>query len=232
MASAAYEIAWVSERHLRVSVGADTSAATNGRVRGACAALRGAGLPGLIDVTPAYATVLVTFDVGAVEAGSAEQRVRGALEQARDAGEAAPGRSVEIPVCYEGGFAPDIGDVARLHGTSMREVAAMHSGGAYLVQFLGFSPGFAYLGGLPAGLATPRLERPRTRVPAGSVGIAGEQTGIYPHATPGGWRLIGRTPLRMFDAERDPPALLAMGDRVRFVPIDSARFAALAAEEH
>ena len=107
---------------------------------------------------------------------------------------------------------------------SPADVAALHSGVEYFVDFIGFTPGFPYLGGVPARLATPRLDQPRTRVPAGSVGIAGNQTGIYPSATPGGWRLIGRTPLRIFDAARDPATRLQMGDRVRFIPIDPPQF--------
>jgi inhibitor of KinA len=110
--------------------------------------------------------------------------------------------------------------VAEHNGLSVEEVVSFHSGATYTVYMLGFAPGFAYLGGMPRAIATPRLETPRTLVPVGSVGIAGEQTGIYPIATPGGWRLIGRMPLKLFDPERDPPTLLQAGDMVRFLPMD------------
>jgi len=110
--------------------------------------------------------------------------------------------------------------VAEHNGLSVEEVVRIHSAATYLVYMLGFSPGFAYLGGMPEAIAAPRLETPRTLVPVGSVGIAGEQTGIYPIASPGGWRLIGRTPLKLFDPERDPPTLLQAGDMVDFVPMD------------
>ena len=125
---------------------------------------------------------------------------------------------VEIPVRYGGDDGPDLADVARSASLDDEEVARRHAGAMYTVGFIGFSPGFAYLLGLPGELATPRLETPRTRIPAGSVGIGGPYTGVYPRATAGGWRLIGRTEAGLFNATRDPPALLAPGDRVRFVP--------------
>ena len=125
-------------------------------------------------------------------------------------------RVVEIPVCYGGGHGPDLDEVADHHGLAPADVVDIHVRGEYRVYMIGFAPGFAYLGGLAARIATPRRAEPRSLVPAGSVGIGGSQTGIYPLASPGGWRLIGRTPLRMFDATRLPPALLGVGDRVRF----------------
>ena len=128
-------------------------------------------------------------------------------------------RIVEIPVEYGGQAGPDLPDVAKLSGLSQDEVVRRHSQARYLVYFLGFVPGFAYLGGLPDAIAVPRLPAPRKRVEAGSVGIAGSQTGVYPVPTPGGWRLIGRTPLTIFSATREPGALLALGDEVRFRPV-------------
>lgn len=128
-----------------------------------------------------------------------------------------PGRDVEIPVHYGGEYGPDIASVAAHTGLSIRELVQQHSAAHYLVYFLGFQPGFAYLGGLPPALATPRLAEPRLKVPAGSVGIGGSQTGIYPAASPGGWQLIGRTDLRLFDVHQSPPSTLLPGDCVRFV---------------
>lgn len=127
-----------------------------------------------------------------------------------------PGRNVEIPVHYGGEFGPDLATVAAHTGLSMRDLVEQHSAAHYLVYFLGFQPGFAYLGGLPPSLATPRLAEPRLKVPAGSVGIGGSQTGIYPAASPGGWQLIGRTEVRLFDVTQSLPSVLLPGDCVRF----------------
>jgi inhibitor of KinA len=130
-------------------------------------------------------------------------------------------------VCYGGEFGPDLSDAAALHNLTPEQAIEAHASATYTVCFLGFAPGFAYLGGLPDALATPRLPTPRRRVPAGSVGIAGHQTGVYPFSTPGGWRLIGRTPLKMFRPDREAMCLLAIGDRVRFTPVSRERFTAL-----
>ncbi|WP_456452804.1 5-oxoprolinase subunit PxpB [Thermococcus sp.] len=133
-------------------------------------------------------------------------------------------RVVEIPTAYGGEFGPDIEFVARHNGLTVDDVVEIHSKPLYRVYMLGFTPGFAYLGGMDERIATPRLERPRLKVPAGSVGIAGKQTGIYPIESPGGWRLIGRTPLRLFTPEKDPPTLLQPGDYIRFVPVSEEEF--------
>jgi inhibitor of KinA len=133
-------------------------------------------------------------------------------------------RLVEIPVCYGGSLGPDLTDLAEQHNLSTDEVVRLHSSAVYLVYMVGFMPGFAYLGGLPERIATPRRASPRTAVPAGSVGIGGQQSGVYPLESPGGWNLIGRTPLQIFDITRDEQTLLATGDRVRFVPITLRRF--------
>lgn len=127
-------------------------------------------------------------------------------------------RQIDIPVMYGGEAGPDLGEVARHCGMSERDVVALHSSVDYVVWFLGFQPGFPYMGGLPERLATPRRAEPRLLVPAGSVGIGGSQTGIYPLPSPGGWQLIGRTSLKLFDPQKDTPVLLAPGDTVRFVP--------------
>jgi inhibitor of KinA len=137
---------------------------------------------------------------------------------------------VEIPVCYGGEFGPDLAEVARLCALSEEEVIARHAAASYRVYMIGFSPGFAYLGGLDAAIAAPRRATPRTLVPAGSVGIAGLQTGIYPLATPGGWQIIGQTPKRLFLPEREAPCLLSPGDTLRFVPIGAEAFRASAGD--
>lgn len=190
---------------------------------------------GFLDSTPAYATLLIRFDPRA-DWRTSEARVRGLVDPIDHSTSARentnPIRVVEIPVCYEPEFAPDLERVAIESGSSVLDVIAQHAAAEYKVAFIGFTPGFPYLLGLPEQLHSARLERPRIRVPAGSIGIAGGQTGIYPRETPGGWKLIARTPLRMFDPAKPEPSLLLPGNQVRFVPIDAQRFAALAEKEN
>ncbi|MEJ7664788.1 MAG: 5-oxoprolinase subunit PxpB [Hymenobacter sp.] len=152
-----------------------------------------------------------------------------AARRPTSAADYAPGPLVEIPVCYGGDFGPDLTAMAQHVGLSEAAVIQLHSQPEYLVYMLGFAPGFPYLGGLDARLATPRRATPRPLVPAGALGIAGAQTGIYSLPTPGGWQLIGRTPRQLFDAGRTPPTLLQAGDRLRFVPISAADFQQMSA---
>lgn len=185
--------------------------------------------PRIRNIHPAYATVLIDFDplrISHEELGAiVGELVRlGAEAHART-------RIVRIPVCYGGELGPDLAFVAEHSGLSIEEVVRLHSSAAYVVHFLGFSPGFGYLDGLPAQLECPRLESPRMRVAAGSVGIAGAQTGVYPLDSPGGWRLIGRTPVRMFDPLSDSPTRLEPGDKVEFMAIDRAEFEELKRKE-
>jgi KipI family sensor histidine kinase inhibitor len=191
-------------------------------------AVERAAIPGVIDIVPAYTTILVSFDPRETEPMTLMPRIEQAA--ATRQGAQATSREVTIPVIYGGEYGPDLDDVAAFTGLSAEEVIARHTAAEYLVACIGFSPGFPYLLGLPPALATPRLPNPRTRVPAGSVGIGGEQTGVYPQATPGGWRLIGRTPLRLFDPEGEEPFLLRAGDHLRFTAISTAEFIALAAQ--
>lgn len=210
---------WVGDRNLRVSVGgAAPQAGVIERVR---------TVPGVVDVAPAEETALVTFDGLTLEPDAAMAEVRRALGAVGTEVAGVASRLVEVPVCYSPSCGPDLGDVARRSGLSVERVVELHCGAEHVVRFLGFAPGFAYIAGLPPALAMPRLDSPRVRVPAGSVGIAGDRTGIYPREGPGGWRLIGRTPLRMFDAEREPAALLRAGDRVRCVPIGEDEYRGL-----
>jgi len=177
-------------------------------------AARAADWRGVVDVVPGMNNLTVFFDDSADPAALEHN-----LQLAWASGEVreASGRVVEIPVRYGGENGPDLGDVARHTGLSPEEVVRRHAAGEYVVYFLGFQPGFAYMGGLAPELATPRRGEPRLAVPAGSVGIGGEQTGIYPAAAPGGWQLIGRTDAPLFVADREPPSLFAPGDTVRFV---------------
>ena len=171
------------------------------------------------DAAPAYASVCVRFDVDRPPDADALLALIDASHGARRAVDAL--RVTEIPVRYGGEFGPDIADVAAHANLSIANVIARHADAVYTVAMLGFMPGFAYLRGLPAELAIPRRATPRTHVPAGSVAIGGAQTGIYPRELPGGWQIIGRTALNLFDAARDEPALLRAGQRVRFAPVDT-----------
>ena len=173
---------------------------------------------GIRNMHPAFASVLIDFDPRRRSRSDIESIVRKKMAEPVEA-RPLEGRVVEIPVRYGGEFGSDLESVARHTGLSAERVVELHASVDYRVYFLGFSPGFPYLGGMPAELATPRLPAPRKRVPAGSVAIGGAQTGIYSVESPGGWRLIGHTALRLFDAAAEPPALLQMGDRVRFVPV-------------
>ena len=213
-----------SDDALLVRFGTEIAPALHRRVRALMNALESAALPAVRNLHPAYASLLIRFDPLAADHDALERTVRALLAQPMVP--AAP-RAIEIPVCYGGEFGPDLAAVAEHCRLEPAAVIARHVGALYLVYFLGFAPGFPYLGGMDAALTTPRLPAPRTHVPAGSVAIGGAQTGIYPAATPGGWRLIGRTPLRLFDARRPEPALMRMGDEVRFVPVDEAAFARL-----
>ena len=175
------------------------------------AALRALELPWVVELVPGYRTVLVVADPARAEALEELAAELPTLEL--PPAEAVAGEPVEIPVSYDG---EDLPEVARLTGLDAEEVVRRHTAPEYTVAFLGFSPGFPYLVGLDPALEVPRRDTPRTSIPAGSVGLAGGQTGIYPTASPGGWQLIGRTEVPLFDPDRDPPALLAPGGRLRF----------------
>jgi inhibitor of KinA len=201
-----------------VEFGNEINLEINHRVHALARALAEHPLPGLGEAVPTYRSLLLHYDPLRLSYAEVEMSVAEAL-QTCDATPPPELRLVEIPTVYGGEHGPDIGFVAEYNGLTVEEVIRLHSEATYTVYMLGFTPGFPYLGGLPDALVTPRLETPRQRVPAGSVSIAGAQTGIYPLATPGGWRLIGWTPVMLFDPARTPPALLQPGDRVRFVPI-------------
>jgi KipI family sensor histidine kinase inhibitor len=203
---------------LVVEFGDKIDPAINRLVHALACALADNPLPGLGEAVPSYRSLLVHYNPLSLSYAEVESFVSQALGRCEDAPLPEP-RLVEVPTIYGGERGPDIGFVAEQNGLAIADVIRLHSGATYTVYMLGFTPGFPYLGGLPDALITPRLETPRQRVPAGSVGIAGAQTGVYPLATPGGWRLIGWTPVVLFDPARTPPALLQPGDRVRFVPV-------------
>lgn len=206
-----------SDRSLLVTLGDRIAADIHARVRRLLLRLDAAAIPGLTDLSPAYASILIRFDPLRTDHEALAARLRDLMAGLDETPLPEP-RRVDIPVRYGGADGPDLEEVARYAGITPGEVVALHAGTIYDVHFLGFAPGFAYMGVVPEAIACPRRDHPRRAVPAGSVGIAGSQTGVYPCRTPGGWRLIGRTPLLMFDPERAPMSLLMAGDRVRFVP--------------
>lgn len=206
----------------------EISLEVNSQVHALAHALEERHLPGIQDLVIAYSTLLVNFDPLEISFGEVENAVR----EAAAAGltlEATSARLVEIPTVYGGCYGRDIPDIARRIGTTEDEVIRLHSGATYTVYMLGFAPGFPYLGGLPPELALPRLESPRERVPAGTVAIA-NQTTIYVLDSPGGWHWVGRTPIRLFDPAKDPPAYLRAGDRVRFVPVTEEEYLSMGGE--
>jgi len=224
----------MGDRALLVVLGEGIDPAVNDRVHHLAAVIRASGLPGLTDLVPSYATLAVHYDPVAWAAGGRPfEALRAELGRLwAGAGAAAPPapRQVEIPVCYGLEYGPDLDTVAAHCGLSRDEIVARHTAAEYRVYMLGFSPGFSYLGGLDPTIAAPRRETPRIKVPAGSAGIAGMQTGIYPMESPGGWQIIGRTPMRLFDPGQEEPCLLRPGDRLRFVPVDLDAYQALLGE--
>lgn len=186
--------------------------------------------PGMVEYVPAFTTVTIYYDTRRLTYKEAEEIVRECMHNLEHE-ERSPGRIIRIPVCYGGDYGPDLTDVARHNGLSEDEVVQIHTTGEYLVYMIGFAPGFPYLGGLSERIATPRLSTPRLSIPAGSVGIAGGQTGVYPISTPGGWRLIGRTPLALFRPNDTPPSLLAAGDMVRFYSVSEDEYHHLQEQE-
>jgi KipI family sensor histidine kinase inhibitor len=215
-----------SDQSLLVSFGQQITLEAHQSVRRLLRLLELQPVAGIRNLHPAYCSLLVKFDILKLRHDELEAILRPYLDRLKDVILPAP-RQLEIPVCYGGEFGPDLAGVAATHGLTPAQVIELHASVTYTVYFLGFAPGFAYLGELPEALATPRLPAPRRKVSAGSVGIAGNQTGVYPVATPGGWRLLGRTPLAMFRPDRGAMSYLSIGDRVRFTPISFDRFASL-----
>jgi inhibitor of KinA len=215
-----------SDQSLLIYFGQQITADARQRVRKLLRLLERQHIAGVRNLNPAYSSILVSFDTLQLNHAELEEILRGYIHRL-NALRIPKGRELKIPTCYGGDFGPDLNEVASLHDLTPAQAIELHASATYTVYFLGFVPGFAYLGELPEALATPRLASPRRSTPPGSVGIAGNQTGVYPFATPGGWRLIGRTPIAMFRPDRKAMSFLAIGDRVRFTPISAARFAAL-----
>ena len=202
---------------------------TSAKIRLAAENLTDDPIVGVTELVPTFCSLMVYYDPLTITFDELATRLRGKL---RDVGEAdlSVRKIVQIPVCYGGDFGPDLPAVAAHAGLDESEVVRLHSAHDYLIDMLGFLPGFAYLGGLDERLHTPRLAVPRTRIEPGSVGIGGAQTGIYPLASPGGWQIIGRTPLRPYDPDREEPILYAAGEYLRFTPISADEYATIEAQ--
>ena len=220
---AGFNITVAGDSAINLEFGNVISEKTNGLIRAAAQTLEADPINGVIELVPTFCSLMVVYNPCVVGYDELTSQVRGKL-RGLVATTGGIHRVVKIPVCYGGDFGPDLGDVAEHAGMSAEEVIAIHSGHDYLIDMLGFLPGFAYLGGLDERLHTPRLATPRTRIEPGAVGIGGAQTGIYPLASPGGWRIIGRTPVRPYDPDRESPILYAAGDYLRFVPITPQEF--------
>lgn len=213
----------LGENACLLRLGQDMDVTVNARVHALADALRQAGIDGMQDIIPAYASLLLRHKLSDADAISRwHRRVRDIAADLPDTASKDAGTLHDMPVCYDG---EDLDHVAHACGLSRQAVIECHAAPEYRVAMIGFAPGFPYLIGMDPRLATPRHETPRTRVPAGSVAIGGRQTGIYPRELPGGWQLLGHTPARLFDTgNADRPCLLVPGDRVRFRPVDHATF--------
>jgi KipI family sensor histidine kinase inhibitor len=202
--------------------------ALNAQVMALHRSLAVAKLPGIVETLPTFRSLMVFYDPLAITRAELEPQVLALAGQKNERAQA--GRLWRLPVCYEGEFAPDLAEVAERTGKSVEQVIALHSGATYFAYVLGFMPGFAYLGGLPKVLELPRRKVPRVRVPQNSVSIAGEMTAIYPWESPGGWHLIGRTPVALFDLRRAQPILWNAGDDVQFARVDRSTHDRIAAQ--
>lgn len=207
-----------------LQIGNEISETVNQEVVSVLETLKAAKIPGVREVVPSYTAVCLHYDPDELCYDDLLKRLAELQVKMKNAAESCR-TVVQIPVCYGGEYGPDLAYVAEHNGLTPEEVVRRHSAGQYLVYMLGFLPGFAYMGGMDESIACPRLTSPRTKIPAGSVGIAGSQTGIYPLASPGGWQLIGRTPTKMFSVDGEKTIFaLSAGDRVQFVPITEEEY--------
>ena len=210
------------DRAVTVELADEIAPDINRKVRALSLVLEREQLRGIVDLVPTYRSLLVYYDPLRIDLPELQDRISN-LSAVPQPSLPRP-RVLHIPTHYGGEHGPDLEFVSRYTGLAPEEVASIHAGAEYLVYMMGFNTGFPYLGGMSSRIAAPRLDTPRTSVPAGSVGIAQQQTGIYPVESPGGWRLIGRSPVRLFDARRDPPVAIEAGDYLRFVQIDDAQY--------
>lgn len=226
-----YSFSPLGDQAIVIEVGSEINEQTQNHVRVISSLLETHAPEWMIEFIPAFTTVSVFYDPLLILYNEVKIELTAQLEKASEMA-VPPSRTVEIPVCYGGDYGPDLEFVAQHNGLSTEKVIRIHTEGSYTIHMIGFAPGFPYLGGMPAEIAAPRRESPRVRIPERSVGIAGKQTGIYPISTPGGWQLIGRTPIRLFVPEQEIPSLLRAGDTIRFLQISEAEYQALEAKEN
>lgn len=215
---------------LSVEFGNEISTEINAKIRAFNIALENSKIPGIVETVPTYRSLMVHYDPSVIRYEPLVKRMKGLLGQL-DKIQIPPSDVLEIPVLYGGEAGPDLDFVAEHAGKTPEEVIKIHTSTEYLIYMLGFTPGFTYLGGMDESIATPRLKQPRVKIPAGSVGIAGSQTGVYPIDSPGGWQLIGLTPVRMYDPDRAEPILPKAGEYIKFYSITKAEFDEIAAQE-
>ena len=208
----------MGDRGLLVELGDEISPSVNRKVRELFITLEDRAIDGILEAVPSYRSLLLVYEPLKVSLSTLKKTI-GELQDTLDRSKIPEPKKLEIPVVYGGEHGPDLEWVARYHKISPEEAVKRHTENIYQVYMIGFTPGFAYMGELPENIATPRRETPRTAIPAGSVGIAQKETGIYPVASPAGWQIIGRTPLKLFDEKKKPPALMEMGDRIQFFSI-------------
>ena len=208
---------------LLVEFGKKISPEINRKITAAVQMMKEQHIEGVVDMIPAFCSLLINYDPRVVTYGEIKERIQKIVRLEVKTGEVRK-RIFEIPVCYGGEYGPDLGNIAEHAGLSEEEVIEIHSSRDYLIYMLGFLPGFTYLGGLDERIHTPRLANPRIKINAGSVGIGGSQTGIYPLDSPGGWQLMGMTPVKTYDPGRENPILVEAGDYIRFVPVDEQEY--------
>jgi len=216
----------VGDCAVSVEFGQEISLKINHKVMALKMVLEREPIRGIVEMIPTYCSLLIQYDPMDLRYGQLRDRLEALVTQL-DEVEMPPKQVVEIPVAYGGEYGPDLGEVARAHNISEDEVIKLHSEPEYPIYMLGFVAGFPYLGGMNKAIATPRKQSPRLKIEAGSVGIAGEQTGIYSVESPGGWQIIGRTPLKLYDVNRNEPVLLKAGQYIKFKPITKEEFRAM-----
>jgi inhibitor of KinA len=213
----------MGDRGLLLEFGDEISFEVHGKVRRMALAIQAERMDGILETVPTYRSLLILYNPLILSLEALEKKIK-SLEEGLQQTPFPDPKLNRIPVVYGGPLGPDLESVAKYHGISSEEVIHLHCSKPYFIYMIGFMPGFPYMGELPEALVTPRLKTPRLSVPAGSVAIAQKQTGIYSMESPGGWQILGRTPVRLFDPEKDPPALLRMGDLVQFYPISEKEF--------
>lgn len=211
------------DKALVVEFGNKISEEINSKVRAMMIAIDSKNIDGIVEITPTYRSLMIHYNPLEIDYNNLVEKIKD-IENGLDNIDIPLPEVIEIPTVYGGEYGPDIENVAQHNGISVDEVIKIHTSKEYLIYMLGFTPGFPYLGGMDEKIATPRLKVPRTKITGGSVGIAGSQTGIYPIDSPGGWQLIGRTPLKLYDVYREKPILLQSGNYIKFVKVDEKQY--------